>query len=169
MFLIFRYLRHILHYMKRTSKPDQKLVALQESGTVNPHAVDVTDPAFIGSDFFDPRDLVQVRYEMLRRVSVEGSSVADAVARFGVSRPTFYKVRCAFERDGLEGLLPVKRGPHGPHKVTDEVLAFIDDARVHEPDLDVAGLIERIVLRFGVRVHRRTVERALARSKKKRR
>lgn len=154
--------------MARTPKPDPKLVALAASGTVNPHAQDVQDPAFIDSDFFDARDLVQVRYEMLRRVRTEGQTIADIATRFGVSRPTFYKVQADFNRDGLAGLLPVKRGPHGPHKVTDEVLAFIEAAITVEEGLDAQVLVERIAQHFGVTVHRRTVERALARRKKKR-
>ena len=97
--------------MTRQSKPDPKLAALTASGTVNPHAQDVRDPVFVDSNFFDARDLVQVRYEMLRRVRLEGQSVAQSAARFGVSRPTFYKVLADFNRDGLAGLLPVKRGP----------------------------------------------------------
>ena len=154
--------------MARTPKPDPKLVALAASGTVNPHAQDVQDPTFIDSDFFDARDLVQVRYEMLRRVRTEGQTIADIATRFGVSRPTFYKVQADFNRDGLAGLLPVKRGPHGPHKVTDEVLAFIEAAITVEEGLDAQVLVERIAQHFGVTVHRRTVERALARRKKKR-
>ena len=148
-------------------KPDRKLKALEESGTANPHPDGIQDPAFVGSDFFDPRDLVQVRYEMLRRVRTEGQSVADAAARFGVSRPTFYKAQTDFDRRGLVGLLPVKRGPHGPHKITDEVMGFIDEVRAKEEGVDVQALAERIQSRFGLVVHRRTVERALARSKKK--
>jgi transposase len=155
--------------MSRFRKPDPKLAALEESGTVNPRPQDVADPAFIDSDFFDPRDLVQVRYEMLRRVRVDGQTIADAAALFGVSRPTFYKAQADFERDGLAGLLPVKRGPHGPHKITDEVMRFIEDACAIHAGLEVQELIDRIAARFGLVVHRRTVERALARSKKKRR
>ena len=154
--------------MARIPKPDPKLVALAASGTVNPHAQDVQDPAFIDSDFFDARDLVQARYEMLRRVRTEGQTIADIATRFGVSRPTFYKVQADFNRDGLAGLLPVKRGPHGPHKITDEVLAFIEAAITVEEGLDAQVLVERIAQHFGVAVHRRTVERALARRKKKR-
>ena len=153
--------------MSPPSKPDPKLLALAESGTVNPHAQDVQDAAFIDSDFFDPRDLVQVRYEMLRRVRTEGQTIVDIATRFGVSRPTFYKALADFEREGLAGLLPVKRGPHGPHKITDEVMAFIEAARAQEEGLDAQGLVERIAQHFGLAVHRRTVERALARSKKK--
>ncbi|MGF6439975.1 transposase [Paraburkholderia youngii] len=153
--------------MTRTRKPDPKLTALEESGTVNPRPHDIDDPAFIDSDFFDPRDLVQVRYEMLRRVRVEGQTVADAAAHFGVSRPTFYKAQADFERDGLAGLLPVKRGPHGPHKITDEVMRFIEEARVTHAEPEVQELVDLIAEQFGLAVHRRTVERALARLKKK--
>lgn len=84
--------------MTRQSKPDPKLAALAASGTVNLHAQDVRDPVFVDSNFFDARDLVQVRYEMLRRVRLEGQSVAQSAARFGVSRPTFYKVLADFNR-----------------------------------------------------------------------
>jgi transposase len=149
-------------------RTDPKLVALARSGTVNPHAQDVHDAAFLDHAFFDPRDLVQVRYEMLRRVRSEGRAIAEIATRFGVSRPTFYRVQSAFEREGLVGLLPVKRGPHGPHKITDEVMAFIEDACAVEEGWDVSVLVERIAQRLGRGVHRRTVERALARGKKKR-
>jgi transposase len=155
--------------MMRLSKPSPKRLALDESGTINARADAVRDGAFAHSEFFDPHDLVQVRYEMLRRVSIEGMSITDAVARFGVSRPTFYKAQADFERAGLVGLLPAKRGPHGPHKITDEVMHFIDQARLEDPQLDGPTLVERIQRQFGLAVHRRTVERALARWKKKRR
>jgi transposase len=155
--------------MIRHLKPDPKRNALEESGTANPHAEHVQDPAFVQSDFFDPRDLLQVKYEMLRRVRTEGHSVTDAVTRFGVSRPTFYKVQEDFDRAGLVGLLPGKRGPHGPHKITDAVMRFIQETLVTEAAVDAAVLVEQIRQRFGLAVHRRTVERALARSKKKRR
>jgi len=153
--------------MRSQFKPSPKRRALDENGTLNAHADAVRDLAFAHSDFFDPDDLVQVRYEMLRRVRIEGQSVTDAVARFGVTRPTFYKVQADFERAGLAGLLPAKRGPHGPHKVTPEVMHVIEQARQEQPQLDGPALVELIQKRFGVLVHRRTVERALARTKKK--
>ncbi len=144
-------------------------MALAESATVNPHPEAVRDPAFVDGDFFDPRDLVQVKYEMLRRVRIERQSIAETAARFGLSRPTFYKAQADFERAGLVGLLPAKRGPRGAHKITDEVMRFIEQARAEEEGLEAQVLAKRIASRFGCRVHRRTVERALARSKKKRR
>jgi transposase len=154
--------------MARTQKPDAKLAALKESGTTNPHAHDVRDPAFSQSDFFDPRDLVQVRYEMLRRVRTEGQSIAQTTSNFGVSRPTFYKAQSDFKHAGLVGLLPTKRGPRGAHKITAEVLRYIEDLRANDPDREAQTLTEDIAAHFGLAVHRRTVERARARSKKKR-
>jgi transposase len=155
--------------MKSKTKASPKLRALLESGTLNPSADAVADPAFARSQFFDPHDLVQVRYEMLRRVRTEGQSVTQAVTQFGVTRPTFYKAQADFDRDGLVGLLPAKRGPHGPHKITDEVQAFIEQQRLADPALDGPALAHLIEQHFDLAVHRRTVERALVRTKKKRR
>jgi transposase len=94
--------------------------------------------------------------------------VAKATALFGMSRPTFYKVQNDFDERGLNGLLPNKRGPRGPHKIKPEVSRFIEEAIAAEPNLDVDELAGRIAKRFDLAVHRRTVERALARFKKKR-
>ena len=157
----------IITMIRRPSKPDPKQRALKESGTANAHATDVQDPAFVDSDFFDPRDLMQVKYEMLRRVRTEGQSVAKAAALFGVSRPTFYKVQSDFDRSGLVGLVPTKRGPRGPHKITSEVARFIEEAAASGEELNGKRLAERIARRFGLTVHQRTVKRALARLKKK--
>ncbi len=159
---------HIFIYMPPTRTPDPKLRALADSGTANPHPEAVRDPAFVGSDFFDPRDLVQVKYEMLRRVRVDGGSIAAVADQFGFSRPTFYKAQVQFARAGLAGLLPGKRGPRGAHKLTPEVLEFIERVQAEEAGLDAPALAERIAHHFGYSVHRRTVERALAREKKKR-
>jgi transposase len=147
---------------------DPKLAALKESGTLNPQADRVTDAAFVAGGFFDPRDLVQVRYEMLRQVHMDEQAVATVADNFGVSRPTFYKVQADFQRAGLAGLLPVKRGPHGPHKISGEVLEFIEDTARQDSHVDVLALIAQINQRFGLLVHRRTVERALSRLKKNR-
>jgi hypothetical protein len=125
----------VITMIRRSPKADPKQRSLEESGTANPHAQNVRNPAFIDSDFFDPRDLIQVKYEMLRRVRTEGQSVAKASATFGVSRPTFYKARSDFDRGGLVGLLPSKRGPRGPHKISPEVTRFIEETVVRGEEL----------------------------------
>jgi len=104
---------------------------------------------------------------MLRRVRTEGQSIAKASAMFGMSRPTFYKARSDFDRSGLVGLLPGKRGPRRPHKITPEVARFIEETVVRGEELAAQRLVERIAERFGLVVHQRTVKRALARLKKK--
>jgi transposase len=153
--------------IRRPPKTDPKLRALKQSGTANPRPQDVRDPAFLEGDFFDPHDLTQVKYEMLRRVRTERQSVTKASAMFGVSRPTFYKAQTDFDRNGLVGLLPAKRGPRQPHKITPEVARFIEEAVASGDDADAARLAEHITERFGLVVHQRTVKRTLARLKKK--
>ena len=103
---------------------DEKLKTLRQSHTLHPHPDQVRDPLFTsGSPFFDPRDLVQVKYELLRRVRVDGDSVSHATSLFALSRPTFYAALAAWERSGLLGLLPEPTGPRHGHKLTDEILA----------------------------------------------
>jgi transposase len=146
-----------------------KLKALREQGTLNSRPQEVTDPLFAQDSFFDPRDLVQVKYEMLRRVQAEGKSVTNAAAAFGFSRPSFYQAQSAFEQDGLAGLVPHKRGPKRPHKLTDEVLAFIVATCQKEPHVRPPELVRLIQERFGTKVHPRSIQRSLLRHQKKRR
>jgi transposase len=145
-------------------KPDPKVEALRESRTLNPRAEAVTDEAFAGSDFFDPRDLVQVKYEMLRRVREEGVRVSAAAAAFGLSRQSYYRAAAALEEGGLPGLLPGKPGPRAAHKLTGEVVEHLRGLVAADPGLRPAELAEAVAHRFGIRVHPRSVERALARA-----
>ena len=154
--------------MPRPSK-DLKLEALQQHGSLNPRPGEVTDELFAENSFFDPRDLVQVKYEMLRRVQAEGYSVSDAATAFGFSRPSFYQAHSAFNQDGLAGLVPRKRGPKQAHKLTEEVLSFIREMRQQDPSLRPTGLARLIHQRFGTTVHPRSIERALLQHQKKRR
>ncbi|MFZ0284848.1 MAG: helix-turn-helix domain containing protein [Terriglobales bacterium] len=146
---------------------DAKFEALQQQGTLNPRPKQVRDELFLQDDFFDPRDLVQVKYEMLRRVQAEGQSVTDASANFGFSRPSFYQALSAFEQDGLAGLVPHKRGPKQAHKLTHQVLTFIGEVRQKEPSVRMPDLVKLIQERFGIRVHPRSIERSLLRHQKK--
>jgi transposase len=147
---------------------DPKLVALRQHGTLHPRPGEVTDELFAENSFFDPRDLVQVKYEMLRRVQAEGQSVTDAAAAFGFSRPSFYQAHSAFGQDGLAGLVPRKRGPKQAHKLTEEVLRFIHETRQEDPSVRSGGLARLIHQHFGTTVHPRSIERALLRHQKKR-
>lgn len=149
------------------TSPDAKLDALKKQGAVNPHPQKVRDPLFETDEFFDARDLVQVRYEMLRRVEAEGHAVTEACRAFGFSRPVFYKARAALSDEGLSGLVPKKRGPRRGHKLTPEVMKAVEAALAADGSLGVEALVDLVAERFGVRVHPRSVQRALARRKKK--
>jgi transposase len=163
-------MRHIYIYesLERdmTSPPDPKSQALTRDGALNPHPDAVRDPLFTGNPFFDPRDLVQVRYEMVRRHSADGLSISDVAAAFGVSRPTFYKAQSALSAAGLVGLVPRLRGPKGGHKISDEVVAFLTDLKAAHPELTTPQCLAAIETRFSITLHRRSLERALAGKKK---
>jgi transposase len=154
--------------MHRPHAPlDEKQAALRAARALNPRPEAVVDPAFAGGDpFFDARDLVQVKYEMLRRVHVEGQAVTRAAAAFGFSRPSFYAAQAAWQQTGLRGLVPVRPGPRGGHKLTPAVVAFLAEERARAPTLGVAKLVLLVQERFGLVVHRRSVERVLARQAK---
>jgi transposase len=147
---------------KRNARKDPKAAALIEDGTLNPSPEKVSDPKFHQSDFFDPRDIMQVKYEMLRRVSVEDVSVADATDEYGVSRPTYYQAKANFETTGIAGLVPKKRGPRGPHKLQGEILAFVEKQHIEGEPIRARELARAIREEFSVEVHPRTIERALA-------
>ena len=144
---------------KHDRKPSKADVLLEE-GTLNPAPEKVLDPKFRENKFFDPRDAVQVKYEMLRRVSVENASVTDASDAYGVSRPTYYQAKTNFDEAGIAGLVPKKRGPRGPHKVQGEVLAFLKTRLVPGEPIRARELATLIQKEFGLHVHPRTIERA---------
>lgn len=151
-----------------TKRPDGKLKVLEESDTLNPHPERVIDSLFREHDFFDTRDLLQVKYEMLHRVRVEGWSVKQAAEAFGFSRPAFYHAQEVFEREGIAGLFPHKRGPRGAHKLSEEVVLFIEKVSDEEPTLSSSSMVKKVNESFGVKVHPRSIERARNRHKKKR-
>jgi transposase len=147
-------------------KTTPKRQILRQMGTLNPRADRVTDELFTSSDFFDPNDLLQVKYEMLRRVHSDGFTVRRAAQLFGFSRPSFYQAQETFTHGGLGALVPQKRGPRRAHKLSQKIMAFIERTIAADPRADLIAAVQQ---EFGISVHRRSIERALARAKKKRR
>jgi len=144
---------------------DEKLENLRQSHTLHPHPDQVRDPLFTtGSAFFDPRDLVQVKYELLRRVRVDGESVSHAASLFALSRPTFYAAQAAWERAGLIGLFPEPTGPRHAHKLTEDMLALLRPRAATMSSTELAAWLREA---HQLLVHPRSIERALARAAKK--
>lgn len=154
--------------MARLKKPDQKLLELKNTGTLNPHPTAVSDALFRENPFFDSKDLLQVRYEMLRRHRVDGSSVVEVASMFGISRPTFYQAEAAFEKGGLTALIPKQRGPREGHKLSGQVIEHVRMLKSSSPGLTTVECIRAVQEKFGVTVHRRSLERAMAGKKKPR-
>ena len=153
--------------MAKSNNYENKAAHLHAHGALNPRPEEVTDEEFLSSDFFDSRDLLQVKYEMLRRVEREGQPVSKAAASFGLSRPTFYQAQSALTEGGLPGLLPQRRGPRGAHKLTEEVMEFIEQALAEDDSLRGPQLAEMVRDRFGVSIHPRSIERGMARLREK--
>jgi transposase len=151
--------------MKR-KRDDGKTKSLQQYGALNPHPEKVTDEEFLSNDFFDARDLVQVKYEMVRRVQT-GRQVKQVAKAFGLSRTSYYEAQTAFEKAGLPGLLPQRPGPRGAHKLSDEVVEFVVEAMAKRTKATSSEMAVLVNEQFGLSVHPRSIERALKRRKKK--
>ena len=143
-------------------RPTQRQQALSAQGAAHHNPQAVIDPLFRDSAFFDPNDLVQVKYEMLRSVQLGTHRVVQAAEAFGLSRPVFYVTRDLFNREGLPGLLPRKRGPKQPHKLNDEALAVLVKA-VQEAQRMLSGEELALVLaqRCAIQAHPRSILRRL--------
>jgi len=164
--------RHIYNYTRSATRTRfgvpaskdrkrSKANALAEDGTLNPAPEKVRDPKFQKDGFFDPRDIVQVKYEMLRRASVEKASVTDVSDEYGVSRPTYYQAKADFEEGGIAGLVPKRRGPRGAHKIQGEALAFIKAQISPGVPIRARDLAKLLQKELGLDVHPRTIERVV--------
>jgi len=142
-----------------------KKKTLLSSGTLNLHPEAVRSELFKVA-FFDPCDLAQVKYEMLRAHEIDEDPVAEACRQFAFSRESFYRIQRAFHELGFCSFLPRKRGRKGPIKLKGEVLEFALAKQKENPALDPGQLADLIQERYGVAIHRTTVLRQM---KKKRR
>jgi len=152
----------IINVTHMPADPNTKRKALHTTGTFNPRAAQVRHPLFQQSSFFDPEDLLQLKYETLRAVEVEKCPIAQAAREFGLSRPTIYEAQAQLGQQGLEGLLPHKRGPRAAHKLTDQVLQYLQEQAQAEPEVQAQELARRVRQRFAVKLHPRTIQKALA-------
>jgi transposase len=138
-----------------------KRQALEATGTFNRRFAAVRHELFQTGEFFDPQDLLQLKYETLRAVAKDAYTIARAADEFGLSRPTIYQAQAQLQTGGLEGLLPRKRGPRGAHKLTAQVCRYLQESAAVEPRPGARELSLRIRERFKIKVHPRTIEKAL--------
>ena len=166
-----KYVRRIVTYKQfiqnTMAKHPTKTDRLRELGALNPRPQGVRAGWFDSAGFFDANDLVQVKYEMLRHARQDGITKAEAASLFGLSRPTFYMAEAAYARDGISGLLPQPRGPKTAHKLTPEVMTMIDEHHRAGGPIQARALAQLVHQRLGLSVHPRSIERAIARKKKR--
>ena len=148
---------------RRRSNTKRKI--LEASGTLNPNPDKVSDQLFQQRAFFDRTDLLQVKYEMLRCVEKKERTVTNAARDFGFSRRHYYEIQKQFAQAGFQGLIPDKRGPRSAHKLDDEVLRFVMVALDEDPTLKAPALARLIQQQFQLKVHPRSIEKALRRKK----
>lgn len=149
----------------RANLKRKKESSLMEEGTLNTSPEKVKAAGFQEGEFFDPRDIVQVKYEMLRRVRVEKATVTEAADEFGFSRNAFYQAVSNFDKAGISGLVPGKRGPRGPHKVNAEIRAFLRSNVEDGKPIRARKLALLVQQEFGLDIHPRTIERVLGEKK----
>lgn len=158
-----------LHGLKRRCKMSKtsKAKLLNQKGCLNPKPQQVKDEIFEKYDFFDPCDLIQVKYEMIRKVKKEEWTVERAAKIFGFSRPSFYDAQRALESGGIPGLIPKKRGPRNPYKLTEDVIMYLGECIEQDHKLKPTELVSMLEERFQLRVDIRSIQRALAKVKLK--
>jgi transposase len=142
---------------------------LKKRRCLNPKPKQLKDELFEKYTFFDSNDLIQAKYEMIRRVNEDGWSIRKAAKTFGFSRPSFYEAKKAFEKQGITGLIPKKRGPKEPHKLSREVIEYLEELECQTPKLKAQTLTDQIKEKFEVKINTRSIYRALEKLKKKKR
>ena len=153
--------------MPKKTFVDSKLKILEENGSFNKSADKVKDPIFQNNPFFDSRDIVQVKYEMLRTVENEDQPVIQVAKTYGFSRVSYYKTLNDFRNNGMEGILPRKRGPQKAHKLTPEIMDFINEKTTQNPGISNKELLNILETYKGIKIHKRTLEKTLTGGKKK--
>jgi transposase len=146
----------------------RKRKSLKQAGCLNPSPDTVKDVLFVESDFFDPDDLVQVKYEMVRKVKVDGKPINETATQFGFSRPSFYQAQARMEEGGIQALVPKKPGPRRSHKLDEKVINFLEELLSKNARISTSQLADQVLERFDLQVHPRSIERSLQKQKKKR-
>jgi len=132
---------------------------LRKNGSFNHRADSVSAEIFQKAPFFDPYDLIQVKYEMLRAVEKDQRDVTSTSETFGFSRISFYQIKKEFDVNGIAGLIPKKRGPKGSRKLSGDDVIFAKSLVGTHTKMQI---LKRLREERGVEVSKRTLERQLA-------
>ena len=132
---------------------------LLENGTFNRNYGKVMEHRFISDNFYDPQDLVQVKYEMLRTSNETSRKIEEIAGKFGFSRAAFYKIKTSYEKEGISAFVPEKSGPKNARKLTKEHQEFIDSYLARNPGVSSGDMAAILYKERGLSISKRTVER----------
>ena len=135
---------------------------LKQNGSFNENSESVKAEEFQKGVFFDPEDLIQVKYEMLRSVANKECTVKEASYKYGLSRQTYYLTKDAFDESGFSALFRKKTGPRGASKLNEEGQKFIEQYLVEHPDASGSEINRALAADLNIDVNVRTVERYLS-------
>jgi transposase len=134
---------------------------LKQNGCYNQNYENVVASVFKATPFFDRKDIVQVKYEMIRAATNAEGSITEISDAYGFSRKSYYQISKAFQDGGLYALLPKKTGPKNPHKLNQDAAAFIDSFLAGHADAKAKEVSAALEAEMGIRVHPRTIYRYL--------
>lgn len=134
---------------------------LRSSNTYNSKSSRVNAPCFADNEMMDPHDLLQVRYEMVRAIELDNKSIKDTCSEFGVSASTARRYVRDLKEGGLIALVPEKKGPAGPTRLSKEAAEFIDNYLKEFPKASGGKVHRALETKLHTGVSKRTVERYL--------
>lgn len=135
---------------------------LKESNTYNPKCDKVTACDFIENEVMDSRDLLQVRYEIVRAIEYDNKPVKEICSEFGVSASTARRYVRNLKEGGLIALVPEQKGPSGPTKLSKDAADFIDTYLKNNPKASGGKVHNALENRLHPGISKRTVERYLS-------
>ena len=132
---------------------------LQANGTYNKNYEKIKNHKFITGSFYDPMDIVQVKYEMLKDAEEGNRGIAQVADEFGFSRASFYNTKDEFNEQGLSAFVPEKPGPRRPYKLTDSYKDYVDRYISENPKASSNEIARSLKKDKGIDISKRTVER----------
>lgn len=142
-------------------KNQQKRLFLEKEGFLNPKPDRIVHPLFKTLSFFDPLDLPQVRYELLRCARGGECSVLAACEEFGFSREYFYKLDRTFMERGYVALLGSQVGRRPLIALNQEIVSYVVMEKMKRPKASGDELRKEIEKLYKVECSTRTVERVI--------
>jgi len=106
-------------------------------------------------------DEVCRRLAMLIMGECEGLGASAAAQQFHFSRPRYYQLLAAFEKQGALGLALEARGPKSDYRRTEQIVRLVIRQRFLDPDAS-AEVIAQKLRQAGHTISQRSVERIIA-------